>query len=62
LAGAAPKKNIYELGGAPIDFEQLAEIVGGIIGRKVQTNPIIRIFQLCNSSQYTGHLKLCRIL
>lgn len=37
LAGVAPKQNIYELGGAPINFEQLAQIASNIIGRKVPT-------------------------
>lgn len=40
LAGVAPKQNIYELGGAPITFGQLAKIVGEILGRTVQANPV----------------------
>lgn len=40
LAGVAPKQNIYELGGKPINFEQLGEIVSGIMGREVKTKPV----------------------
>lgn len=37
LAGVAPKQHIYELGGKPITFEELAQIVSKILGREVQT-------------------------
>lgn len=40
LAGVAPKQNIYELGGAPINFEQLGQIVGNILGKKVETKSV----------------------
>lgn len=40
LAGVAPKQHIYELGGEPMNYEQLAQITGNIIGRKVETKPV----------------------
>lgn len=40
LAGVAPQQKIYELGGAPINFEQLAQIVGNALGREVQAQGV----------------------
>ena len=40
LAGVAPKQNIYELGGEPITFAQLAQIVGKILGREVEAKAV----------------------
>ncbi|WP_342469299.1 SDR family oxidoreductase [Ureibacillus sp. FSL K6-3587] len=37
LAGVAPKQTIYELGGEPITYEQLAQIASKAIGREVET-------------------------
>lgn len=40
LAGVAPKQHIYELGGEPITYEQLAQMVSRIIGKEVQTSSV----------------------
>ncbi|MED3662670.1 SDR family oxidoreductase [Ureibacillus sp. FSL K6-8385] len=40
LAGVAPKQSIYELGGEPITYEQLAQIAERALGREVKTNPV----------------------
>lgn len=40
LAGVAPKQNIYELGGTPVHFKQLAHIVGKILGREVEAKAV----------------------
>lgn len=40
LAGVAPQQRIYELGGAPINFEQLAQIIGNVLGKEVKTESV----------------------
>jgi len=40
LAGVAPKQNVYELGGPPITYEELGQIVGKVLGRKVETKAV----------------------
>lgn len=40
LAGVAPKQKIYELGGAPINFAQLAQILGEILGKEVEARAV----------------------
>jgi NmrA-like family. len=40
LAGKAPKQKIYELGGEPITYEQLAQRTSQIIGREVEAKPV----------------------